>query len=79
MAAKNPLVYHSVIINNKRYKMSEGLAQVTNVQLILDKLTPEEAQMTVIQAKKMRPGYSNHPVLSMLLNLIIVGASKKIC
>lgn len=72
------IVYHSVIIRGKRYKMAEGAAQMTNVQLVLDSLDREESARTIIEAKRLRPGYSKHPVLSMLLNLIIIGASKKL-
>ncbi len=72
------VTYHSVIVQGKRYKMAEGSAQITNVQLVLDKLDREEAARTIIEAKKLRPGYAKHPVLSMLLNLIIIGASKKL-
>lgn len=72
------VTYHSVIVQGKRYKMAEGPAQMTNVQLVLDKLDREEAARTIIEAKKLRPGYAKHPVLSMLLNLIIIGASKKL-
>lgn len=72
------LKYHSVILQGKRYKMAEGSAQMTNVQLVLDTLTREQAASTLLEAKKIRPGYSHNPVLSMLLNLIIIGASKKL-
>lgn len=77
MAVKG-VVYHSVLVQGKRYKMAEGAVNATNVQLVLDKLTREEIARTIIEAKKLRPGYAKHPVLSMLLNLIIIGASKKL-
>lgn len=72
------ITYHSVIVQGKRYKMAEGSAQMTNVQLVLDKLSKDELSSTIIEAKKLRPGYAKHPVLSMLLNLIIIGATKKL-
>lgn len=72
------VTYHSVIVQGKRYKMAEGSAQITNVQLVLDKLSKDEVASTIIEAKKLRPGYAKHPVLSMLLNLIIIGATKKL-
>jgi hypothetical protein len=58
--------------------MAEGAIQSTNVQLVLDKLSREEAARTLIEAKGLRPAYMKNPVLSMLLNLIIIGASKKL-
>jgi hypothetical protein len=70
--------YHSVIVQGKRYKMAEGSAQMTNVQLVLDTLNREQAARTVIEARRLKPGYANHPVISMLLNLIILGAVKKV-
>lgn len=72
------ITYHSVILQGNRFKMAEGSAQMTNVQLVLDKLDREQSALTLLEAKRIRPGYAKHPVLSMLLNLIILGCTKKL-
>lgn len=72
------MTYHSVIIQGLRFKMAEGAIQSTNVQLVLDKLDDEQTAKVLQDAKRMRPAYSKKPVHAMLLNLIIIGASKRL-
>lgn len=69
------IVYHSIMLCNKRFKMAEGTAQVTNYQLVLDKCNSSEKE-SIYKANRVRTQYKNDPVRSVLLNLIMLGCIK---
>lgn len=69
------IAYHSIVIANKRFRMAEGSAQVTNYQLVLDKCTANEKEQIYKEACKIRNQYTD-PVEKTLINLIMLGCLK---
>lgn len=70
-------VQHSIIINGNRFKMTEGIVQSTNTQLVLDKLTKDECDSVLREANRIRETVANHPVKRQLLQSIIMGCIHK--
>lgn len=74
---KTQLTQHSIIINGNRFKMTEGVIQSTNTQLVLDKLTKDQCDDILREANKMKTSVINHPVKRQLLQSIIMGCIRK--
>lgn len=70
-------VQHSIIINGHRFKMSEGIVQSTNTQLLIDKLTKDECDAILREANKIKSTVASHPVKRQLLQGIIMGCIRK--
>ena len=68
---------HSIILNGVRFKMTEGVVQSTNTQLVLDKLTKAECDGILREANRIKLSVSNHPVKRQLLQGIIMGCLRK--
>lgn len=68
---------HSIILNGKRFKMTEGVVQSTNTQLVLDKLTKDECDAILREANKIKSTVASNPVKRQLLQGIIMGCLRK--
>lgn len=71
------ITQHSIIINGHRFKMTEGVVQSTNTQLLIDKLTKDECDGILLEANKIKSTVANHPVKRQLLQGIIMGCLRK--
>lgn len=74
---KPQLVQHSIVINGNRFKMTEGVVQSTNTQLIIDKLTKTECDDILREANKLKSTVATNPVKRQLLQGIIMGCLRK--
>lgn len=70
-------IQYSLIIDGVRFKMSEGVLQSTNTQLVLDNLSKDKCNAILKEANKIKSSVLNHPVKSQLLQVIIMGCIRK--
>lgn len=67
----------SIILDGHRFKMTEGIVQSTNTQLIIDKLTKEQCERVLREADKIKSTVQSNPVKKQLLQGIIMGCLRK--
>ena len=68
---------HSIILDGHRFKMTEGVLQSTNTQLVIDKLTKEQCDSVLREANKIKSTVQSNPVKRQLLQGIIMGCLRK--
>lgn len=74
---KQAPIQHSLIIDGVRFKMTEGIVQSTNTQLVLDKLSKEKCDSILKEANRIKGTVANNPVKRQLLQGNIMGCIRK--